>query len=215
VETSKDQYAAPLKCKITKENKNPTSKFKTRRQKIEQTNIASWKNYFLSGFQAEHFGKTSLKWHHPSNESACILCTLQTYRPVDLIKSSLCFEAQRVFGIPDAKYREAASKRRQPHQASHICDPITTNRLNNSSRSAMAVSCLIFPCLSTMMRPSAISLDVAHPTTSFVFQPRPPTFLISFAKVSMRKKAEKRRSEYKPLHLKLQLRTQDQYPLSR
>lgn len=65
------------------------------------------------------------------------------------------------------------------YHASHICAPTETRRLNNSSRNAMAVSCFRSPALSMTRSPSAISRDVAHPTTSLLFQPSPPTFLIS------------------------------------
>lgn len=66
------------------------------------------------------------------------------------------------------------------YHASHICAPIEIKRLKSSSRNAIAVMCFGSPALSTMRIPSAISRDVAHPTTSLVFQPRPPIFWISY-----------------------------------
>src|SRR4051794_5100875 len=66
------------------------------------------------------------------------------------------------------------------YHASHICAPIATSLLKSSSRRAIAVSCFLFPSLSMMRSPSAISLFVAQPTTNLDFHPRPPTFLISY-----------------------------------
>jgi hypothetical protein len=57
------------------------------------------------------------------------------------------------------------------YQHSHFCPPIATSRLNNSSRSGMAVNLVSVPLRSVITIPSAISLPKAHPTTSFAFQP--------------------------------------------